>query len=61
MSINAHDTIIAQTICLEGLKGNVEGLMINPLPQELWRKANFSLSGSKKKSKKKKRKKKSSG
>lgn len=26
-----------QTICMEGLKDNVEGLMVNPLPKELWR------------------------
>mmetsp|Transcript_1746 Transcript_1746/g.3293 ORF Transcript_1746/g.3293 Transcript_1746/m.3293 type:complete len:693 (-) Transcript_1746:314-2392(-) len=29
------------TICMEGLKDNVEGLMVNPLPKELWRKANI--------------------
>jgi hypothetical protein len=49
-----------QTICLEGLKDNVEGLMINPLPKELWRKAVIVSGGGGSGKKKKKGKKKKS-
>lgn len=43
-----------EAICLEGLREGKEGLMVNPLPQELWRKA---VVGSKKGGKKGKKKK----
>lgn len=44
-----------EAICLEGLREEKEGLMVNPLPKELWRKA---VVGSKKSGGKKGKKKK---
>jgi hypothetical protein len=42
-----------EAICLEGLRENKEGLMVNPLPPENWRVFKMSKGGGKKKKKKK--------
>jgi len=45
-----------EIICLENLRGGNEGLMVNPLPKEYWRKSILDKMASKKKSKKKSKK-----
>lgn len=42
-----------EAICLENLRENKEGLMINPNPKELWRKLNINKKSGKKGKKKK--------
>lgn len=43
-----------EAVCLEALRDEKEGLMVNPLPRELWRKFVMKKGGSKKKGKKRK-------
>jgi hypothetical protein len=43
-----------EAICLEGLREEKEGLMVNPLPKEMWRKMTVGKKGGGKKGKKKK-------
>jgi hypothetical protein len=43
-----------EAICLEGLREEKEGLMVNPLPREMWRKMTVGKKGGGKKGKKKK-------
>jgi hypothetical protein len=43
-----------EAVCLEGLKTETEGLMVNPMPREMWRVMTLGGKKGKKKGRKKK-------